>query len=369
MVAGILRNGMEVCALDVNKKWGIALLALVGACLFLVGGATAVIDPFFHYHKPLSFLSYPLNNERYQNDGIIRHFDYDAVITGTSMTLNFKTSELDALFDVHSVKVSFPGALYKEINENLEKAAEVNPKLKLVVRGLDNLWLLQDADAAGYEESSYPTYLYDDVLWNDVYYVLNKDVLLHNTKGVLGHTLFGQETTSFDDYGNWNAAFSFGRDAMDAVYHRAEKTEMVQELTEAEREMLRRNLTQNVTDLAEAHPEIDFYLFFTPYSIYYWDNLNQTGALEKQLQIEREAIELLLSYDNIYVFAFSDEFDLICDLDYYKDEIHYSEEINSRILRWMREGEHLLTRDNYQAYCERVGEFYTTFDYEALFME
>ena len=361
--------GIEVCAVDANKKWGIALLVLTGVCLSLVGAVTAVIDPFFHYHKPLSFLSYPLNNERYQNDGIVRHFDYDAVITGTSMTLNFKTSELDALFGVHSVKVSFPGAMYKEINENLEKAARRNPDLRLIVRGLDSLWLLQDADAVGYEESSYPTFLYDDFLLNDVYYVLNKDVLLNNTKGVLGQTLSGQGTTSFDDYGNWNQAFSFGRDAVDAVYHRAEKAEVVQEMTQEDREMLRKNLTQNVTELAKAYPEIDFYLFFTPYSIYYWDNLNQTGTLKKQLQAEEEAIKLLLSCDNIYLFAFSDQFDLVCDLDHYKDEIHYSEEINSQILRWMKDQEHLLTRENYQAYCGRVYQFYTTFDYEALFME
>lgn len=353
--------------MDENKKWGVTLLALVGICLAVVAATIGVIDPFFHYHKPLGFLSYPLNNERYQNDGIVKHFDYDAVITGTSMTLNFKTSELNELFGVHSIKVSFPGAMYKEINDNLEKAVEANPDIRLIVRGLDKNWMLEDADETGYDRDSYPTYLYDDLLYNDVYYVLNKDVLFNNTREVLGYTRSGQKTTDFDAYGNWTHAFSFGKDAVDAVYHRVDKADEEQEVTDGDLEMLRENLTQNVTDLAGAHPEIDFYLFFTPYSIYYWDNLNQTGTLRKQLAIEEEAIRILLEYDNIYLFAFSDLYEMTCDLDNYKDEIHYSEEINSQILKWMSRKEHLLTRENYQGYCDRIREFYTTFDYEALF--
>lgn len=353
--------------MDADKKWGIMFLVLLGACLAAIAGLTALVDPFFHYHKPLKCLSYPLNNERYQNDGIVKHFDYDAVITGTSMTLNFKASELNELFGVNSVKVAFPGAMYKEINDNLEKAVEANPDIRLVVRGLDKLWLLEDADETGYDRDSYPDYLYDDWLCNDVYYVLNKDVLCGNVKGVLGFTHSGQKSTDFDAYGNWMYAFSFGKDAVDAVYRRADRAEAEQEVTEEELEMLRENLTQNVTELAKEHPEIDFYLFLTPYSIYYWDNLNQTGTLKKQLAVEEEAIRLLVEYDNIYLFAFSDLFDMICDLDNYKDEIHYGEEINSQILKWMSRKEHLLTEENYREYCDRIYEFYTSYDYEALF--
>ena len=244
---------------------------------------------------------------------------------------------------------------------------EANPDIRLVVRGLDKLWLLEDADETGYDRDSYPDYLYDDWLCNDVYYVLNKDVLCGNVKGVLGFTHSGQKSTDFDAYGNWMHAFSFGKDAVDAVYRRADRAEAEQEVTEEELEMLRENLTQNVTELAKEHPEIDFYLFLTPYSIYYWDNLNQTGTLKKQLAVEEEAIRLLVEYDNIYLFAFSDLFDMICDLDNYKDEIHYGEEINSQILKWMSRKEHLLTEENYREYCDRIYEFYTSYDYEALF--
>ena len=92
------------------KKWVVCFVSLFAAALVLLGSVTVVIDPFFHYHAPLPFLQYDIFYQRYQNDGIIKHFDYDAVITGNSLCENFKSSELDALFGTHSVKVPFSGA-------------------------------------------------------------------------------------------------------------------------------------------------------------------------------------------------------------------------------------------------------------------
>lgn len=90
--------------------------------LFSVAAATVVIDPFLHYHGPLAGLEYPLLDERYQNDGIARHFSYDALITGTSMTQNFKPSEFDALWGAEAVKIAFSGASYREVDENVRRA-------------------------------------------------------------------------------------------------------------------------------------------------------------------------------------------------------------------------------------------------------
>lgn len=352
------------------RKWGITVLLIFAALLAGTASVTAAVDPYFHYHGPLGCLEYPMNvqRERYINDGIIKHFRYDAMITGTSMTENFKASELDELFGVTSVKVPFSGAQYKEINENVERAAAVNPDLKLVVRGLDLLALLSDKDAVAYDD--YPDYLYDDDLFNDASYLFNKTVVFEDLWPVLRDTWSGTAGTSFDAYGNWNGLMTFGKANVDASYTRPEKAaaqEGAEALSEEERSRIRENLKQNVTDLAEQNPEIAFYLFITPYSIYYWDSVNQNGLLPKMLAAEKEAAEWLLDYENIYLFSFFDEFDMICDLDNYTDYIHYGEWINSQILVWMKEGKHRLSRENYQEYYDRVYEFYMNYDYDALF--
>ena len=352
--------------MDRNKKWSILVLAVTGFLLLGLGTVTIIVDPYFHYHTPLSFLEYPIDNERYQNDGILKHFQYDAIITGSSMTQNFKASEFDKIFQVNSVKVPFSGASYKEINENLERAVAANSEIKIILRGLDYHALLFDKDKMRYELDFYPVYLYDNFLCNDVKYILNKTILFEDTIGVMEYSKSGRKTTSFDIYGNWMEGRRFGKEALDEVYERPEKSDNA-EMNEKDRERLRGNLRQNITQLAEQNPQIEFYLFFTPYSIYYWDQINQEGTLRKQLEAEKITIENLLEYDNIHLFSFFDEFEMICNLDNYKDTLHYSESINSQILVWMHNGEHLLTKENYESYCNNEYEFYTNYDYDTLF--
>ena len=111
-----------------SKKWFFKCLAVLAALLGLTAVIVIIVDPYFHYHGPLSFLSYKLYDERYTNDGISRHFDFDALITGTSMAQNFKPSEMDALFGTNSVKEAFSGAGYQEIADNLDSPRQKSSK-------------------------------------------------------------------------------------------------------------------------------------------------------------------------------------------------------------------------------------------------
>ena len=88
------------------KVWFGIVVAGALSLLAAIAGYIVIVDPFFHYHKPLDGFAYELANERYQNDGIVKHFSYDTVITGTSMTANFKTTDCDAFFGGKCVYVS-----------------------------------------------------------------------------------------------------------------------------------------------------------------------------------------------------------------------------------------------------------------------
>ena len=225
-------------------------------------------------------------------------------------------------------------------------------------------------DKDSYHYDNNPEYLYDNDLFNDTSYVLNKEVLLKSTLRVLENTHARIPTTSFDDYSAWGGNIEFGKAALDASYNRkSSKSEIMLPLTDEEINRLEDNLAQNVTSLIEEHPETTFYLFFPPYSIYYWDAEVQGGTLLQSLGLEKRAIEILLEYENVRLFGFLDEFELITDLNYYMDMWHYSGEINSRMLQWMHSGEHELTKENYQDYCTRVWEFYSTYNYDALFTD
>lgn len=349
-----------------DKKWSLALLALICVSLVLLGGVTAVIDPFFHYHKPLQGLAYPFQTQRYVNDGISRNFDYTALITGSSMTENTRASECDALFGVETVKVCYSGASLKEIGDNLRRALEANPDLEMIICGMDGVQLLRDKDYLSYDD--YPTYLTDDALFNDTNYLFNKTILIDETLGVLRFTGNGGETTNFDDYSNWMVnGYSFGKEAVTAVYSRPEMQPSEGPLTEAERTMVEENVRQNILSLAQEYPDVTFYCFIPPYSIYEWNRVYCLGQLEKRIEAHRITTQLMLTADNVRFYSFYDVPDLFTNPDLYKDLQHYHEDINSKMLQWMHIGEYRLTPENHDAHWDRLYETVTAFDYDTIY--
>lgn len=351
--------------MNASKKHCIFFLVIFCTLLILVSGLTAIIDPFFHYHGPLPFLQYPINNERYQNYGIVRNFSYDAILTGTSMTENFKTSELDSLFGVQSVKTSISGSSFKEINDLLLTAVDENPDLRIIVRGLDGWNLFDDKDHMR-TDAEYPTYLYDKNPLNDVSYLLNKDILCSYTLEVLKHTLKGNTTTSFDEYGRWDSSHT-GEERVKSTYARSESKEENRPITPEEIQTLRETLEQNVIAIARENPDIQFYYFFTPYSILYMDYNDRFGILQRELEGYLLATEMLLEYENIHLFSFFDDYELITNLDNYTDKAHYADHVNSLLLQRMQQGEYQLTKENYRDRWQEISDFYLTFDYDALY--
>ena len=142
-----------------NKTWLLIFSVVVLVCVVVISSLTVYVDPYMHYHKPLiNKFYYELDNQRSQNNGIIKHFDYDAVITGTSMTETFKTSEMDVIFGCNAIKVPFSGASFKEINDNLELALKTHPNIKYVIRSLDRYGFLAGKNAMRDDLGDYPTY-------------------------------------------------------------------------------------------------------------------------------------------------------------------------------------------------------------------
>ena len=346
-----------------DKKFFKILLFGIVLVLFLISGTMIIIDPYFHYHKPLKFLNYRLGNQRYMNDGIIRHFDYDSIIVGTSMTENFKVTQFNELFERNSIKIPFAGGSFKEIDDNIERALKYNSDVQIILRGLDYGEILSDSEKMRYE--SYPEYLYDDNIFNDYKYLLNKDVIIKGLGAIAYYTLTKRETTSFDEYSSWD--FGFGKEKVLSQYKRIEKIDKEFSLTEEDKKIIDENIEKNVLDLPKKYPNIKFIYFITPYSIVYWDSLNQKGEVEKQIMAEKYMIEKILEVPNIELYSFFENYNLITDLDNYKDITHYISKINEKILEWISKKEYLLTKDNYQEYINKNLEFYKNYNYDKIF--
>ncbi|MGL5972803.1 MAG: hypothetical protein ACRCZK_03725 [Oscillospiraceae bacterium] len=337
-------------------------------CIILTLIITVIIvDPYFQYHKPLNFLQYKIYNERYQNAGIVKNFSYDGLIIGTSVTQNFKSSDMERLFNVNTaVKSPFSGATFKEINEALKIAFKNNKEIKTVVRSLEHNNILVDKDLYRYQ--NYPYYLYDNKLSNDINYLLNKDVIFNDViENTIAYSFKNNKTTTFDDYANWSKTRKYGKEAVISKYYRFPMEDRKPSLTEEEKLVIKENVQQNLTSIALENQDTTFYYYYSPLSTLYLDRRNRTGVLAKDFEELLYITELILQVDNIKLFSFFDVYEYTEDYTYYSDTFHYREDMNTQLMERMYNNQNLITKDNYIQHFKQISEHFLNYNYDSLF--
>lgn len=333
------------------------VILLTVTALTVFGAVIIYRDPFFHYHKPLKE-DYYLDGAyaRYYNDGFIKYFDYDAIILGSSMCNNFKTSLVESLFGVDAaIKVNASGSYFKETNNYLKQAFECNDNIKLIIRGLDCdcLNLEEDADSIFAREAYY---LRDNNILNDVNYIFNKKVMLESNKS---------GTPDWDEYLSWR----WQQTGAEAVANDVLYSEAIPKQKEMDDETCHKivnNIENNIVAIMHENEDTEFYLFFTPYSICAWGDLAYSGEIKIQICAQEIAIKQILQCENAHLFSFCNNFDMVCNLDNYIDKKHYAYWINDDILYYMQQGCYQITWDNFEAYLEEIEAFYMDYPYDSL---
>lgn len=353
-----------------KKTWTKLAIILWLFILSVTGLVVIIVDPYHHYHKPLSCFTYSSADAVYVNDGKCKNFDYDAIITGTSMTSGFSEKEASDLFQMTFLRATFLGEGFKRINENLETAIEHNPDLRLVIRSVDPLWFITDLNWMAYD--NYPLYLYNDSIMDDVKYLYNIDIWMDSMiPTLITYKKSGREPRETYTQLEHNQKEYLEKEIALDNYERPIKENNDIDAADFEEYLscIDQNLDVNLLNVIENHPDIEFYLYFPPYSILWWDSINQAGEgrVERRVYMEQYVIEKILKYDNVRLFSFTNNYDLICNLDNYSDEIHYHPDINSKILKWMKSGEYEITEDNYLRYISEISNYLVNYDYDAIF--
>lgn len=351
-----------------SKSWTRVFLG--ASLLFLAAAAslTIYVDPYMHYRSPkLDQFFYKPEVERSMSDGMVKHLSYQAIVVGSSMVKNFKTSQVQALFGTTAIKTPSSGAGWYEINSLLQVAFANNDSISLVIRSLDMTAFDEEPEQLNYSVGPYPTYLYNTNLLDDVYYVLNRDVLYGNSLPMILGALRGETPglSNLDDYTAWGYNV-YGKEAAMRRRSPYEVGEQ-QPMTPEQREKVLYNVRTKVTDLADAHPDTAFYYFLTPYSAAWWGDLRQEGRMEAQLEMEELVVREILPHKNIHLFSWNTVEELTGDLNNYKDRVHYGPWVNDWMLRQMAAGEGEITSQNVEEYLSRERTRWENFDYNSLF--
>lgn len=345
--------------MSVYKKYIAGLLALTAVLMLACAAAVFYIDPSFHYHMPFEGVTPVYSNERYQNAGIIRNEDYDTIILGSSVTANFRPSQFNELFGGKTVKLTFPGGCFQDFDTALSLVYKTH-SIKRVFWSIDPKILMTPYNEA---PIALPEYLYNDNPFDDVKYLVNKDVLLAQC----GECLFAAadgEFTSLDDAFTWDHKYEFSHDHALWSYVRPEWSETVQD-PGAYDDIVTRNL-ESVISTVKAHPETEFYLFVPPYSMLFWDHVTRDGSYEAVLSLFDRLITELTPLENVRYYCFAIDEEIVFDLNNYTDEVHYNGQVNRHMAKVMA-SEPGLTEDDRAAMHELFRKTIETYDFDSLF--
>lgn len=348
-----------------TKKIVKRFIGLVLAGMVLVGLFVYLIDPFYHYHKPWFGMEPYLYNTVYQTPGVARNLEYDSVILGSSMTENFRTSWFDDELGWHTVKLSYSGARTNDLAAIMGQIFVDGRNVENVFIDINEYQLTEDYTTAFAER---PEYLYDNNIFNDVQYLFNKDVILASCGRVIAR--IGGVAGNMDSAYCWDGPELFGVDKVkleyDSVTVQANEVESI-----SQEEMIKsienciKNI-ENIESYIEENPNTQFYFFYPPYSMAYWQTVKESGRLEKTVQLYKTSMECLLQYKNVTLYYFQDEHDFISDLDNYRDLCHYSAEMNRYIFDCVKEDSHRIDINNYQEKLDAMYQLADNYEYSYL---
>lgn len=323
-------------------------------------GIIAYVDPFFHYHKPLREFPYVVDNQVNMNPGLARHMDYDSVLLGSSMTVSFDTSWFMEEMGLSTQKLSYNGAYPKDQSNIMKIIFEKKNDLKQVFLGIDELNYSADINQTKYPITEY---LYDENPFNDVQYLLNKDVLLDY---VLRPMVDKKDKSDWNNiYKMWWQPEHYNLANIRLYYTPAEE---IPDKTTVEEYIagIEANLEQNILPYIENNPETEFVIFYPPYSILYWYDAKRQDKIDTIIKKYDYMTRRLLEYDNVEIHFFQNDVDIITNFNNYADYTHYSPEVCHYMVKCLKDKSHRVTLDNLDDQLSNLDKLVKNYDYGSI---
>jgi Copper amine oxidase N-terminal domain. len=329
-----------------------ALLFLAFSLIF-AGAAVLIsfiVDPLQHYHKSW-FPPVYSSQQRYQNPGLAKHYDYDMIIIGTSMTENFVPSIVGEAFGSKVLKLSMSGSTAGE-HYQIAKVALETGKVKKVLWGLDYMSLKEGVRD---DQGEFPFYLYDDNFWNDYKYWFNYSVYEQLAKG-LWKRAQGRAPQELEYLYNWNWFSNFSKEAVFKHYERASQEEAFFTLNEEPLDVVQNSFKTNILSLVQQYPDVEFYFYYPPYTILrqvVWRDTNEV-RYANQLEMKRWMFDQFKPYPNAKVYEYQTFKDWTYNLDLFKDMSHHNQDVNTWIAETVAQDDprFRVTEDNVDTFIQ-----------------
>jgi hypothetical protein len=325
-------------------KWLCAMLGSVGTILFLLGLLAFLIDPFMQYRVTED--KYLLNS-RLVNAGLIKNYNYDTVVIGSSMMQNFNMGSFREKLNLNPIKITTGGISLLEIQKMTDLVLKENK--------YNNLFVCMDLylfTGNGKDQSRFPNYLTDDNIWNDYRYLIGYEAWMRFIPVDMVFTILLQagielpvkfaDSVDIDRLEDWSKDYQYGKELLVKSYTGSKQGTSTPDLDGLHERMMTE--VDDYLDSFAFQDDKEYVFFFPPYSALYWYTTLEDRYFDVYMEVKTHIVTKLLEKDNVTVFDFQ-AIPQICDLDNYKDITHYSAEINEFMVDCFKGGDYTVKTD------------------------
>lgn len=314
-----------------EKEKYIKMILITLLFLIFQGSIIYLLDPYLRYRKPFYNKVVGVSGSPALYPGVLRNYEYDSVVLGTSMAQNFKVKELNKYLNGQFINVSQSGATIQESYDIYKVAKE--KEIKMVLMSLD-IYSFQNVA----RESNTGKYAY---LFKKTFSLQEYKYLFNIDSWVQLIRILIKKSDNPYNLGYWgNPNIEYGEKVVlkNNVKIRTEKKLDFKEM--------QLNYEKYLKKMIEEAPETTFYFFYPPYSIIEYKALGVDFI--NYLKFKDFLSENLIKYANVKLLDYQDEDRIIKNLSFYKDYTHYSPEINTYILDNLDNEKYILENNNYK---------------------
>ncbi|NCT41658.1 MAG: hypothetical protein GW778_08365 [Alphaproteobacteria bacterium] len=332
-------------------------LALAIGLFFVPAVINVITDPYFIYHRPFFNLNPGFDgNDRVQNAGIINSWVADpdeninTLIIGSSMSENMPLHIFENNKDGKAARLTISGGKPVELATIAQHAFE-KANIKKVIWEIYTPYWLSDPQAIR-EDSPLPAFLYNDNKWDDWRYFFNDDVFKDAVKITTG--IKNKRKKTLEELYNWKNEEQFQKfSSPENVKKITERLAAVSPISVSSKKDMEEydfpNIQANLVPIIKNNPQIEFSLFFPPTS-YYSYSVRGSAGFWKYMAMREHVMLALQEYPNVAFYGFDLISDIGGDIGNYMDPAHYSPDVSMIIAKSIKNGDHIVTLDNWEHY-------------------
>jgi len=329
-----------------KKKYVLIWLFTATAIFLFVVLVNYIVDPYQQYRKASFYPVLYEKNQRYMLPGMIKNYDYDSIVIGSSMTQNFILSDVRKYLDFNKpIKLTPSSTTAYEAKQLIELAFKYK-KVRQVLYGLDLFAFIGKKDRVE-KDVFFPSYLYDNNIWNDYQYLCNFDIFIKSLKSII-IPFFDTKNILYNYDYMWQWQHYFKKFRIERVYETYFRKIKFLKHNDDEKIFLemKESFDANLLSIIQQHPETDFIIFYPPYSILTFKYWEKTGFLISSIKFKEYVFRKLKKFKNVQIYDFQIEKNILYDLSNYRDYSHYHQKINIWMLKEIAKKHFIVTDKN-----------------------